>query len=251
MSVTSRYREAWEGFWSEAPEDEGAVFWDAEPALTVGLHLALFEPHVAAPGLPVVDVGCGNGTQTRFLADRFPRVLGLDLAAAAIEHARRADPAGQAEYRQLDAAEKSTAEQLHAELGDVNVYVRGVLHQCEPADRGPLAESLATLIGERGRVFVVELAEAAGPVLAGLARSADGPPPKLAPIFAHGLTPAEVADAELLDHVHAARLTILASGEIPLTTTEFTSDGTRIELPSTWLVAGRTDLSTGTSGLNQ
>ena len=32
MSVTSRYREAWEGFWREAPEEQGAVFWDAEPA---------------------------------------------------------------------------------------------------------------------------------------------------------------------------------------------------------------------------
>ncbi|MEV0445943.1 methyltransferase domain-containing protein [Streptomyces spectabilis] len=241
MSVTSRYREAWEGFWSEAPEDEGTVFWDAEPALTAGLHLALFEPHVAAPGLPVVDVGCGNGTQTRFLADRFPRVLGLDLSAAAIDHARRSDPAGQAEYRQLDAAEKSTAEQLHAELGDVNVYMRGVLHQCEPDDRQPLADSLAALVGERGRAFVVELAEAAGPVLAGLAQGPGGPPPKLAPVFAHGLTPGEVADAALLDHIHAAGLTILASGGLPLSTTEFTPDGTRIELPSTWLVAGRTD----------
>ncbi|MEI5097634.1 methyltransferase domain-containing protein [Streptomyces sp. PmtG] len=239
MSVTSQYREAWEGFWSEAPEDEGAVFWDAEPALTAGLHLALFEPHLAAPGLPVVDVGCGNGTQTRFIADRFPRVLGVDLSAAAIEHARRADPAGQAEFRQLDAAEQSATAQLHAELGDVNVYMRGVLHQCEPDDRQPLADSLATLIGERGRAIVVELAEAAGPVLARLVQDAGGPPPKLAPVFAHGIAPGEVSDAELLDRLRAAGLTVHASGELPLTTTEFTADGTRVELPSTWLVVGR------------
>src|SRR5690606_38952711 len=64
-SVTSRYREAWEGFWSEAPGEEGAVFWDAEPALTAARHLALFEPHLLDPGLPLVDLGCGNGTQTR------------------------------------------------------------------------------------------------------------------------------------------------------------------------------------------
>jgi hypothetical protein len=32
----------------------------------------------------------------------------------------------------------------------------------------------------------------------------------------------------------------MASGELPLVTTEFHPDGTRIELPSTWLVAGRT-----------
>ncbi|MFF1612431.1 methyltransferase domain-containing protein, partial [Amycolatopsis sp. NPDC058278] len=26
------------------------------------------------------DLGCGNGTQTRYLADRFPHVLGVDLS---------------------------------------------------------------------------------------------------------------------------------------------------------------------------
>ncbi|MFD9072007.1 class I SAM-dependent methyltransferase [Streptomyces lasiicapitis] len=238
MGVTSRYQEAWEGFWSEAPREPGAVFWDSEPALTAGIHLALFEPYLTAPGLALVDLGCGNGTQTRFLADRFPRVFGVDVSAAAVAHARDADPAGQAEFRQLDAAEKTEAEQLHAELGDVNVYMRGVLHQCEVADRQPLVDSIAALIGERGRAFVVELAEAAGPVLRGLVQAAGGPPPKLAPVFAHGIAPGDVADAAVPEFVRSAGLTVLASGSLPLTTTEFTADGTRIELPSNWLVVG-------------
>lgn len=240
MSVTSRYRDAWEGFWREAPEEPGAVFWDADPALTVGVHLPLFEGHLAAPGLPVVDLGCGNGTQTRFLADRFPHVVGADLSAAALDHARRADRAGQARYRLFDGSEKNDAETLHAELGDANVYMRGVLHQCEPDDRQPLVNSLAALVGERGRAFVVELAEAAGSVLRGLAQSPEGPPAKLAPVFRHGIAPGEVSDAAIPDYLRAAGLTILATGELPLITTEFTADGARIELPSTWLVAGRT-----------
>ncbi|MER5471863.1 class I SAM-dependent methyltransferase [Streptomyces sp. NPDC002935] len=239
MSVSSRYSGAWEGFWREAPEEQGEVFWDAEPALTAAVHLALFEPHLTAPDLPLVDVGCGNGTQTRFLADRFPRVVGTDLAPAALDHARNADPAGRARYRQLDAADKTETETLHAELGDANVYMRGVLHQAEPDDRQPLADGLATLAGERGRVFLVELAEAAGAVLRGLAQSPDGPPPKLAPVFRHGIAPGEVADAAVPAYLRAAGLTLLASGELPLITTEHAPDGTRIELPSKWLVAGR------------
>ncbi|GAB2888464.1 class I SAM-dependent methyltransferase [Streptomyces deserti] len=239
MSVTSRYRQAWEGFWREAPGEPGAVIWDAEPELTVARHLALFEPHLADPALPMVDLGCGNGTQTRFLADRFPRVVGADLSAAALDHARHADPAGQATYRQLDAAEKSETQMLHAELGDVNVYMRGVLHQCEPDDRQPLVDGIATLVGDRGRVFLVELAEAAGAALKGLATGPDGPPPKLAPVFRHGIAPAEVADAAVPEFLRAAGLDVLAGGELPLTTTEYTPDGTRIELPSTWYAAGR------------
>lgn len=240
MSVTSRYREAWEGFWREASGERGAVFWDAEPVLTVGAHLALFEPLLVDPGLPMVDLGCGNGTQTRFLADRFPRVIGADLSAAALDHARRADPAGQATYRLLDAAEKSEPETLHAELGDTNIYMRGVLHQAAPEDRQPMVDGLATLVGDRGRACLVELSEAAKPVLLDLAQHPDGPPAKLAPIFQHGIAPGEVADDAVPVYLGAAGLAILASGELPLTTTEYRSDGTRIELPSKWWVVGRT-----------
>ncbi|MEV2215505.1 methyltransferase domain-containing protein [Streptomyces sp. NPDC050997] len=240
MSVTSRYREAWEGFWREAPEEQGAVFWDAEPILTAGVHLALFEPHLADPSLPMLDLGCGNGTQTRFLADRFPHVIGADISAAALDHARRADPAGRARYRLLDAVEKGAAETLHAELGDANVYMRGVLHQADPEDRQALVDGLATLVGERGRTVLVELSESAKPVLLGLARSPEGPPPKLARVFRHGIAPGEVADDAIPGYLNTAGLTVLASGELPLTTTEYRPDGTRIELPSRWLVAGRT-----------
>lgn len=239
MSVTSRYREAWEGFWREAPEEEGAVFWDAEPAVTVGPHLALFEPHLTAPTLPLVDLGCGNGTQTRFLADRFPHVLGIDLSASAIDRARGADPAGLAAYRVLDAGEKDEAQTLHAELGDANVYMRGVLHQAEPDDRQSLVDGIATLVGTSGRALLVELAEAAKPVLMGLAQSPSGPPPKLAPVFQHGIAPGEVADDAVLEYVRTAGLSVVASGELPLATTEYGADGTRIELPSKWLVVGR------------
>jgi SAM-dependent methyltransferase len=240
MSVTSRYRDAWEGFWREAPGEQGAVFWDAEPVLTAGAHLAVFEPHLTDHGLPMVDLGCGNGTQTRFLADRFPQVIGADISAAALDHARHADPVGQATYRLLDAAAKGAAETLHAELGDANVYMRGVLHQADPEDRQQLVDGIAALVGERGRAFLVELSEDAKPVLLGLAQRPEGPPPKLAPVFRHGIAPGEVADDAIPVYLNVAGLTVLASGELPLTTTEYRADGTRIELPSRWLLAGRT-----------
>ncbi|MFK0157195.1 class I SAM-dependent methyltransferase [Streptomyces sp. NPDC090499] len=239
MSVTSRYRSAWEGFWREASEEPGAVFWDADPDVTAGVHIALFEPHLTDPGLPLVDLGCGNGTQTRFLADRFPRVLGTDISEAALDHARHADPGGRAGYRLLDAAEKGAAQALHVELGDANVYMRGVLHQCEPEDRQPLADSIATLVGSSGRAFLVELSEAARPVLGGLAQSPSGPPPKLAPVFRHGIAPGEVADDAVPEYLRNAGLTVLASGELPLYTTESTPDGELIVLPSKWVLAGR------------
>ncbi|MCX4820359.1 class I SAM-dependent methyltransferase [Streptomyces sp. NBC_01142] len=239
MSVTSRYKEAWEGFWSEASDAPGEVLWDAEPALTSGVHLALYEPHVTDPDLTLVDLGCGNGTQTLFLADRFPHVLGVDLSAAAIELARHKDGRGGARFRETDAVDGQLVTELHAELGDANVYLRGVLHQCDPQDRQALADSVATLVGERGRAFVVELAEAAGQQLMGLANRPEGPPPKLQPVLRHGIVPGAVADSDVAEFFREAGLAVFASGELPLTTTEYMPDGSRIELPSKWLVVGR------------
>lgn len=247
MSVTSRYKDAWEGFWSEVNGDEpGEVIWDADPALTAGLHLALYEPLVDAPGLPLLDLGCGNGTQTRYLADRFPRVIGLDLSAAAIDLARAAvaaeaePPSGEISFRRVDVVDKDAIAELHEELGDCNVYMRGVLHQADTKDRRPLVETIAVLVGARGRAFVFELAEAAGARLAHLAQEPSGPPPKLQPVFKHGIVPGAVSDSDAVDLFEAAGLTVLAGGDLPLTTTEYEKDGSRIELPSKWSVVGRT-----------
>ncbi|MFI1015142.1 class I SAM-dependent methyltransferase [Streptomyces sp. NPDC020965] len=247
MSVTSRYRDAWEGFWSEMSGEPGEAIWDTEPALTAGPHLALYEPLVDAPGLTLVDLGCGIGTQTRFLADRFPTVLGVDLSAAAIDLAERRSerpggvggPSGHLRFRQLDAVDPLVVGALHEELGDCNVYVRGVLHQTDPGDRQALADSVATLVGTRGRAFVVELTEAAGHRIALLATSPSGPPPKLRPVFRHGIVPCTVADSAVAGYFTEAGLTVVASGDLPLTTTEYEPDGSRIALPSKWLIMGR------------
>ncbi|MER6911989.1 class I SAM-dependent methyltransferase [Streptomyces sp. NPDC000594] len=241
MSVTDGYMDAWEGFWGEVSGGRGEVFWDTEPELTVALHLALFEPHVDDHRLTLVDIGCGNGTQTLFLADRFPGVLGVDLSAAAIALAtrRKADPLGEVRFRQLDAVDPDGVARLRAETGDCNVYVRGVLHQAEPQDRQALADAIALLAGARGRAFVVEPAEAAGRRLAELAAAPAGPPPKLQPVLRHGVASRAMPDGELAELFTAAGLPVIAAGELPLTTTEYEPDGSRIALPSSWLVLGR------------
>ncbi|QHC24666.1 class I SAM-dependent methyltransferase [Streptomyces sp. GS7] len=237
MSASSHDLQAWESFWRAAPAGAGAVFWDADPSLTAQLHLPLFDGHFDA-GLPLVDLGCGNGTQTRYLAGRYRRALGVDLSAAAVEHARADDADGVAEYRRLDAADGAAVRALHAELGDANVYLRGVLHQCTPEDRSRIVANLAVLLGARGRIFAVEPAEASKGILMALARGPAGPPGKLRAILAHGIAPGEMADSEVPELLRSQGLPVAASGRLPLTTTEYRADGTRIELPTNWVVAG-------------
>lgn len=256
-AAPARYADAWESFWRDAPPEKGAVFWDAPSERTGAVHLPLLAPYFDG-ALPVVDMGCGNGTMTRFLARRYGPVVGVDISATALGKARgaaRADGAGDAggsgggrsgggpervpEFRRLDAADPAAAAGLGAELGDSDVYVRGVLHQCDPDARARIAASVAVLTGERGRAFVVEPSEAGGAALAALTRRPEGPPAALAAVFEHGIRPMEMADASVPVLFRDAGLGVLAEGTVPLALTVAGADGEPLELPSNWLVAGR------------
>ncbi|MER7723071.1 class I SAM-dependent methyltransferase [Streptomyces sp. NPDC096323] len=235
MDVSQRYREAWEGFWSATSDAPGEAIWDAAPALSAVPHSELLLPYADA-SLPVVDLGCGNGTQTRYLATRFARAIGVDLSHAAIAHARRADPEGVAEFAQLDLVDGDAVRALHERTGDVNVYMRAVIHQSEPEARPAVAAAVATLLGKRGRAFVAELTPASKVVLQQASEVPGGPPEKLRRVFEHGLKPASATEEEVPDLLRAAGLTTLDSGDTALPQTEYLPDGTRIDLPARWFV---------------
>ncbi|GCD47963.1 methyltransferase domain-containing protein [Streptomyces paromomycinus] len=234
MDVSERYRAAWESYWRDTSDAPGAAIFDCAAELAAGHHLPLLAPF-ADVTLPVVDLGCGTGTQTRHLARHFPLAVGVDLAEAAVAHARRADTEGAARFEQLDATDQDAVRRLHQRLGDANVYLRAVIHQSEPDAR----PAIATLIGDRGRAFVVELLAGAKDVLSQAAQGADGPPPKLAGIFAHGLTPAATEDAAVPGFFRDLGVPVLDHGEIDLVMTEHRADGVRIDLPAQWMVLGR------------
>lgn len=235
MDVSQQYREAWEGFWSTTSDAPGEAIWDAAPSLSAAPHSELLLPYADA-SLPVVDLGCGNGTQTRYLATRFARAIGVDLSHAAIGHARRADPEGVAEFVQLDLVDGDAVRALRGRIGDTNVYMRAVIHQSEPEARPAVAAAVATLLGERGRAFVAELTPASRDVLRRAAQGPDGPPEKLRRVFEHGLKPASATGEEVPEVLRAAGLTTLDSGDTVLPQTEYLSDGTRIDLPARWFV---------------
>ncbi|HZG05385.1 MAG TPA: class I SAM-dependent methyltransferase [Streptomyces sp.] len=242
-SRDSRDGDSWDGNWS------------TDPAITAAVHLPIFEKYFDHD-LPLVDADCGNGAQTVFLAGRFHPCVGIDRSAEALERARTAVGEGEGhrsapDFRQLDAADPEAMRRLHEELGDANVYLRGVLQRSEPDHRPRVAESVALLVGGRGRAFVVEAAPAARAALARSAEAAD-PTELPGPLDAPGLSdlshlsepPGTVHGPEgglpeLAEPFEAAGLSVLAGGSLPLSTTEFEPDGSRLDLPSNWLVVGR------------
>lgn len=154
---------AWERYWQgvRSTGPRGEVLWDADqPAERELLHAA-WQRH-ADQALPVVDLGCGSGRQARDLAALGSRVLGLDGSASAIAHAVRGG--GPAEFRVADVAEPGLGARLHAELGDSNVHIRGVLHVLDDRERRGVAENVAALVGSRGMLYLSETDHAGDPL---------------------------------------------------------------------------------------
>ncbi|HVG95761.1 MAG TPA: class I SAM-dependent methyltransferase [Chloroflexota bacterium] len=153
----------WERYWGDIDRtgEHGEVLWDAgiEPEMR---HAREWLLRYADRTLPLVDVGCGNGRRTRALAPSFPSALGVDLSARAIERARAEsrsdDPAAQARvaFRTLDVAAPGAGAALAGELGDANVYIRGVLHIVEHERRVALLANVRRLLGERGTLYYLE-----------------------------------------------------------------------------------------------
>lgn len=226
----------WESYWSDLPKESGQPLWDSAGAETARAQLPLFGPHFAE-GLPLLDIGCGNGTQTAALAAHFPRVLGLDFAEAAIEHARVLQGGGPAEFRRFDLADLDGARSLRGELGDANAYMRGVLHQM-PEERRPVAvAALSLLLGATGTVFALELKPSAGDAMRSAMASDPDAVPKVRRVFRHGIKPASWPEGALRSLLDDGGMVVVESGEVVLCGTDSLPDGSPLLLPMTYVVA--------------
>jgi SAM-dependent methyltransferase len=150
----------WENYWKSIDKTGrgGQVLWDNEPERASAEDLKRFKPLILDPSLPLLDFGCGNGRQTRYLVKNFDRVIGTDVSSTAIAKARQETPAEMnIQYRVLNGLKPSEAKVFHDEFGDVNIYMRTVMHVFQHEDKPTLAETLAVLLGERGTLYQIEL----------------------------------------------------------------------------------------------
>ncbi len=149
----------WESYWNTIAENEleNRIFWNCGPERAASQDLLRFKSHMNAD-LPLLDLGCGSGKQTRFLAQHFKKVIGVDISPSAIQLAKLETPEkSKIEYRVLNAVNVEEAKALHHEFGEVNIYMRGVLHMIKRADRQKFITSLEILLGEKGILYQIEL----------------------------------------------------------------------------------------------
>jgi len=131
--------------------DGGTPTWDIgrpQSAVVRLLDSGAFGP----PGTAVLDAGCGTGEHALLLAARGHRVVGVDLAAEAIERARakaeaRGLPAGFLFHDALDLGALGRAFDAALDVG--------LFHTLGDGDRPRYAASLAAVVRPGGRAFVL------------------------------------------------------------------------------------------------
>ena len=146
----------WERYWTSVGAGDAEILWDSGRHDEGRPYEELIRRHLDT-NLPIVDVGCGNGPWTRWLAERFPRALGIDLSVSAVGQAAR-ESAGvpNAEFDAVDALAEGAGAAVRERLGEANVFVRGVFHILKPEAQHRLAATLHEVVGVRGRVLLTE-----------------------------------------------------------------------------------------------
>lgn len=237
MITGNRYATSWQNFWGSTTGSAGEVFWDADPIHASRQDLTLLRDYFD-PQLPLIDLGCGNGTQTRFLANHFTHVIGTEIAPAAIELAGKVNGATNITYQLLDMLHLDEAQRLHDEIGDANLYMRAVLHQLSPEDHATAVQSIERLLGATGTLYLIELSSAAEPYFARLIQQY-GPPPGLARVFQHQITPGMLHDNALESLFPPNRFTLLDTGPSQIRTVHTLPTGNVVEVPAFYAILRR------------
>jgi SAM-dependent methyltransferase len=209
MKVTERPQidtaSAWEAYWNKTAKQSTPILWDAHSEVASEQDLPRFK-HLMNPQLPLIDFACGNGTQSFFLAKHFPRVIGVDVSQSAVNLAQVQHGAPNIEYRVLDALRPEQAAALHAEIGDSNIYMRTGFHHICPEKRSIFVESLDTLLGQQGVLYLIELGNAGDEYIASLVDRYE-----VQLVIEHGLRPGSVTAQEVTRYF--SNYEVLAAGE--------------------------------------
>ncbi|ADO71373.1 class I SAM-dependent methyltransferase [Stigmatella aurantiaca] len=218
MSGHEHAQGEWETYWKETsrlatqPEADSRSIWDVEAAQASAKDIARFQAFMK-PALPLVDLGCGSGIQTRCLAQHFPRVIGVDVSPSAVALAAQSHPHPTLQYRVLDVFDAEAVQAFRAEMGEVNIYMRTLLHLVQPAARARFAASIETLLGRHGVLYLYELGAAAGEYFQAWIHR-NGMPVSLQRILKTGIQPGTVSREHVLAMFSPERFTVLADGEV-------------------------------------
>ena len=239
----SRPDRRWDAFWRGVSLGSLSepIIWDAAPCAgneEIRHHLQAMA-NAMDTSLPLIDLGCGNGAITRALTAIFPLVLGVDVSPEAVAAAQSAHPhVPGLSFRSLDATQPAAAAGLWRELGDANVFVRGVFHVLSRRRQVRLAGSIEALLGTQGRIYLVETNVPGGALsyLRGLGATGERIPGPLRQAISALPKPGHFGAKQRSRVFPADRWTLIAEGATVLKTVPMETGGPPGSIPAYWAV---------------
>lgn len=229
-----KYTTHWDEFYRKTYLDRNSkALWDVEAERSVARDLQVFSAHMD-PSLPMLDIGCGTGVPTVWLAGRFMKVIGVDAAESAIEIARQTFPIDNLEFRCMDMSDPDACAALHVDTGDMNLYMRGVLHQIKDEDKAAFIGNLATLMGKRGVLYFIEVASDIRRYFREASPDFHKLPTSVQSVFISNLPPEGLSISDVPRLFSADRFEVISHGESGLSTNLSLPDGTQITIPAVY-----------------
>lgn len=227
--VRVKYGKYWDLHYHRTYQQAGEKSpWDVDPHLAAETDIPVFRDFFD-PKLPLVDLGCGTGNQSAFLANSFSPVVGLDASVEAIAIAAKQYSRDQRLlFEVFDATDKKQAEKFHRKFGDVNVYMRGVLHQIRTEDQSEFLGVLRLLMGKTGVMYLVEVSQAINELLS----ENTALPGPLSKALAASLKPTGISMKSLTRLFPNDQFIILKSDNTRLITNIRNHGGQCIEIPA-------------------
>ncbi len=159
--INDYYETKWDDYYSSMREKSTEIPWDVPISQACESDYLLFKDYFAS-SLPVVDLGCGIGTQTLFLANHYQKVIGVDVSPEAISICKKKYSFNKRiTFEVLDLLNLDCTKSFYQDLGNVNIYMRGVLQQVLEEDREEFINGIRYLLGTKGTVYLVELSPTA------------------------------------------------------------------------------------------
>ena len=207
------------------------ALWDVSPEEAVEKDFETFEVHMDAT-LPMIDLGCGTGGQADYLSKKYKTIIAVDVSKEAIFVAEAENNNDRIVFDVLDITKPIENYNFLSAEKEYNIYMRGVLHQIKDEDIAIFQRNILKLLGEKGNMYCVEVADSIKEVLTKEQGDFSQLPKRMQQVFISNLPPRGLSLDNIYKYFSEDKFNIVLSGESFLNTNIKYSDNKSIKIPA-------------------
>lgn len=228
------YANYWDEFYRRTyTEKESKALWDVDPALSAGKDLERILKWIN-PKIPLLDVGCGTGGPTAYLAQHLRLVIGGDTSVHAVDLAQKIHKKQNLIFKNLDLSDEKGCNDIYREFGAVNLYMRGVLHQIKPEHKQQVVNNIAHLLQQTGTFYFIEVASNIKTYFREVSPEFHLLPKAVQAVFISNLPPEGVSLEDIPLLFPPEKFIVLDKGEDRLMTNLILPNGQKITIPAVY-----------------